>query len=178
KRQKGRTAATAERIEHRPYRCRDSIHARPPRSVHKSLDYVYDRAGIIEEPVPEWRPAAPSSARTGCWAAKISNSRGSTMRSFVRNPIALVVGAVLAPVAIAHHGFGTFVMDEDIKVTGTVTRLEFVNPHSWLYLDVEKDGETIAMRCEMRSANTLRRSGWTPDLFPVGKRITIEGSPD
>src|SRR5690606_4510053 len=73
KRQKGRTAATAERIEHRPYRCRDSIHARPPRSVHKSLDYVYDRAGIIEEPVPEWRPAAPSSARTGCWAAKISN---------------------------------------------------------------------------------------------------------
>src|SRR5690606_36025698 len=72
----------------------------------------------------------------------------------------------------------TFVMDEDVEITGTVSRLEFVNPHSWLYLDVEKDGQTIAMRCEMRSANTLRRSGWTPDLFPVGKKITITGSPD
>ena len=100
------------------------------------------------------------------------------MRSFIRNPIALVVGAVLAPVAIAHHGFGTFVMDEDIEITGTVTGLDFVNPHSWLYLDVVKDGETVKMRCEMRSANTLRRSGWTPELFPVGKEIKITGSPD
>src|SRR5690606_20668692 len=122
------------------------------------------------------RASPPRLGRAVRWQ-KIS-IEGSTMRSFVRNPIALVVGAVLAPVAIAHHGFGTFVMDEDIKVTGTVSNLEFVNPHSWLYLDVEKDGQTIAMRCEMRSANTLRRSGWTPDLFPVGKKITITGSPD
>src|SRR5690606_40768775 len=49
----------------------------------------------------------------------------------------------------------------------------------WLYLDVtDENGNTVAMRCEMRSANTLRRSGWTPDLFPVGKEVTITGSPD
>jgi hypothetical protein len=101
------------------------------------------------------------------------------MRLLIRTPVALAVCAVVTPVALAHHGFGTFVMDEDIEVTGTVTGLSFVNPHSWLYLDVvNENGETVAMRCEMRSANTLRRSGWTPDLFPVGKEVTITGSPD
>ncbi|MBN1238125.1 MAG: hypothetical protein JXB36_06470, partial [Gammaproteobacteria bacterium] len=88
-------------------------------------------------------------------------------------------GAAVAPATLAHHGFGTFVMDEDIEITGTVTGLDFVNPHSWLYLDVvDENGETVAMRCEMRSANTLRRSGWSPDLFPVGEEVTITGSPD
>jgi len=100
------------------------------------------------------------------------------MRPLIRIP-AVLAGAVAAPLALAHHGFGTFVMDVDIEITGTVTGLDFVNPHSWLYLDVvDENGETVAMRCEMRSANTLRRSGWTPDLFPVGKKITITGSPD
>jgi len=81
--------------------------------------------------------------------------------------------------ALAHHGFGTFLMDEDVEISGTVTGFDFVNPHSWLYLDVvNDDGEVIAMRCEMRSATTLRRSGWTPDLFPEGKQVTITGSPD
>jgi hypothetical protein len=85
----------------------------------------------------------------------------------------------IAPWAMAHHGFGTFLMNEDVEITGTVTGLDFVNPHSWLYLDVARpDGEVIKMRCEMRSATTLRRSGWSPDLFEVGKTITITGSPD
>ena len=66
-----------------------------------------------------------------------------------------------------------------VTITGTVTRLDFVNPHSWLHLDVtQPDGKVVAVRCEMRSATTLRRSGWSPELFPVGKKITITGSPD
>jgi len=101
------------------------------------------------------------------------------MRPVIRNPALFAAGALLAPAAFAHHGFGTFVMDVDIEITGTVTGVDFVNPHSWLYLDVvDENGQTVAMRCEMRSANTLRRSGWTPDLFPIGKEITITGSPD
>ena len=84
-----------------------------------------------------------------------------------------------APVAYAHHGFGTFDMTKEIEITGTVTNLAFVNPHSWLYLDVTAaDGKSVAMKCEMRSATTLRRSGWVPDLFPVGGKVTIKGSPD
>jgi Family of unknown function (DUF6152) len=85
----------------------------------------------------------------------------------------------VCPAALAHHGFGSFNMDEEITISGTVTDLAFVNPHSWLYLDVvDENGETVAMRCEMRSATTLRRSGWSTDMFPVGRKITIVGSPD
>jgi hypothetical protein len=101
------------------------------------------------------------------------------MRQSLRWVIATAGGIGIASAAEAHHGFGTFVMDEDIAITGTVTGLDFVNPHAWLYLDVVDDnGETVAMRCEMRSANTLRRSGWTPELFPQGEEISITGSPD
>ena len=92
---------------------------------------------------------------------------------------ACLVFAVCVPVAYAHHGFGTFDMTKEIEITGTVTDLAFVNPHSWLYLDVTgADGKRVPMRCEMRSATTLRRSGWTPQMFPVGGQVTIKGSPD
>jgi hypothetical protein len=81
--------------------------------------------------------------------------------------------------AHAHHGFGTFDMSASVEITGTVTDLAFVNPHSWLYLDVaQSDGRVVPYRCEMRSATTLRRSGWSPDMFPVGEQVTITGSPD
>jgi hypothetical protein len=101
------------------------------------------------------------------------------MRQLVGYAGVLAVAVAIAPWAKAHHGFGTFLMNEDIAITGTVTGLDFVNPHSWLYLDVtQPDGKVVAMRCEMRSATTLRRSGWSPELFPVGKKITITGSPD
>jgi hypothetical protein len=87
--------------------------------------------------------------------------------------------ALLAPVAgRAHHSFGTFLMNEDIELEGVVRKLDFVNPHSWLHLDVERNGETATYRCEMRSATTLRRSGWTPEMFAPGTRLTIQGSPD
>lgn len=70
-------------------------------------------------------------------------------------------------------------MSANIDITGTVTELAFVNPHSWLYLDVvQEDGQVAPYRCEMRSATTLRRSGWSPGMFPVGERVTITGSPD
>lgn len=79
----------------------------------------------------------------------------------------------------AHHGFGNFAMNEDIELSGTITRLDFVNPHSWVHFNVTNaDGTVTEKRCELRSATTLRRSGWTPDMFPVGMKITIQGSPD
>jgi hypothetical protein len=91
----------------------------------------------------------------------------------------LAVGLLVATAAGAHHGFGTFAMNEDVELTGVITDLDFVNPHSWLHFDVTgEDGETQAYRCELRSATTLRRSGWTPEMFAAGSRITIQGSPD
>jgi Family of unknown function (DUF6152) len=91
----------------------------------------------------------------------------------------LVLAFFVAAPASAHHGFGSFDMDKQIELSGTVTELAFVNPHSWLYFDVTgANGEVTHYRCEMRSATTLRRSGWTPELFPVGEHVTVQGSPD
>ena len=79
----------------------------------------------------------------------------------------------------AHHGFGNFAMDEDIELSGVVTKIDFVNPHSWVHFDVTAaDGTKAAHKCELRSATTLRRSGWTPEMFAAGTQITIQGSPD
>lgn len=92
----------------------------------------------------------------------------------------LSVGALLvacAP-ALAHHGFGRFNPAVDIEVEGTLTGLDFVNPHSYVYFDtVGPDGETLPMRCEMRAATVLRRSGWSPEMFVPGVRVKITGNP-
>ena len=91
----------------------------------------------------------------------------------------LMVGLVTSLTSRAHHGFGTFAMNEDIQLSGVVTSLDFVNPHSWLNFEtIQEDGSLVEYSCEMRSAMTLRRSGWTPKMFPPGTRISIEGSPD
>jgi hypothetical protein len=91
----------------------------------------------------------------------------------------LAAGLALASTATAHHGFGTFDLRSDIELTGTLQGLDFVNPHSWLYVDVTReDGTVAAYRCEMRAATVLRRSGWTPEMFVAGQTITVTGSPD
>ena len=91
----------------------------------------------------------------------------------------LVASMGLASTALAHHGFGNFAMDEDITVSGVVTKIDFVNPHSWVHFEsTNADGTKTQLRCELRSATTLRRSGWTPEMFAIGTKITIQGSPD
>jgi hypothetical protein len=106
---------------------------------------------------------------------------GTNNRSAVAGGVLSVIAAsfVLAPVALAHHGFGNFAMDEDIQLSGVVTKIDFVNPHSWVHFEMTAaDGSKSARRCELRSATTLRRSGWTPEMFAAGTRIEIQGSPD
>lgn len=79
----------------------------------------------------------------------------------------------------AHHGIANFDLNADIEVSGVVTDVEFINPHSWVYIDVSaEDGTVTPWRCELRGASVLRRSGWTEDMFPEGMRIRITGSPD
>jgi hypothetical protein len=91
----------------------------------------------------------------------------------------LGTGLLTAAAASAHHGFGNFALNEDVEFTGVITKLDFVNPHSWLHFTVtDENGNTVERRCELRSATTLRRSGWTPEMFAAGQTITIQGSPD
>jgi hypothetical protein len=90
---------------------------------------------------------------------------------------ALCLGCAVT--AFAHHGAGSFDLRSSVTHTGILTSVEFINPHSWLYFDVtDESGRVTKHRCEMRSAHTLRRSGWATELFPIGQRVVIEASPD
>jgi hypothetical protein len=94
-------------------------------------------------------------------------------------PAFLVVAVLCAAPAYAHHGPGTFELGKSVTYTGKLTRIDFVNPHSWLYFEVtDANGKVSKHRCEMRSAHTLRRSGWTKELFPIDSKVTIEAAPD
>ena len=91
--------------------------------------------------------------------------------------IALLAG--IASTADAHHGInGQFDTSQTFEVSGVVTRLALVNPHSYIYFEVTgDDGAAIPWRCEMRAGSLLRRSGWS-EMFSPGTKITIFGSPD
>lgn len=90
--------------------------------------------------------------------------------------LAFGVTQVLSTAAVAHHGFGQFDRTKDAVFTGTIKSIDFVNPHAYLYLDADlEDGGTIAMRCEMRAATLMRRSGWSKEMFIPGAQVMIHG---
>jgi hypothetical protein len=98
------------------------------------------------------------------------------MRSAV---LIFLAASASAPLALAHHGGAEYDMSKTVEFHGKLTRVDMINPHSWLYFDVsEKDGSVSHHRCEMRSVHVLRRSGWTKENFPVGQQVTIEASPN
>ena len=86
------------------------------------------------------------------------------------NRAVCLLGLVLmATPAYGHHSFGTFDLNRKIELVGTIAGIDFVNPHSWLRVNVTApDGRVTLYRCEMRGATVLRRSGWTPEMFVVG----------
>ena len=90
----------------------------------------------------------------------------------------LLTVPVLVERADAHHGAGLYDTRKNVEIEGKLTRLAFVNPHSYVYFDVVgADGKVVAMKCEMRSATTLRRSGWSPEMFVPGAAIKVTGHP-
>jgi hypothetical protein len=89
---------------------------------------------------------------------------------------AAVASIAIAATALAHHGLGRFDRTKMVDFTGTIVGIEFVNPHSYLRFKADAaDGATIDMRCEMRAATLLRRSGWSPEMFVVGSKAVVHG---
>jgi hypothetical protein len=97
-----------------------------------------------------------------------------------RSVIHRLTALLLVPtISTAHHGIANFDHNKDVAITGVVTEIAFINPHSWLYVDVRaNDGNVNHWRCELRAATVLRRSGWSEDMFTPGSEVRISGSPD
>lgn len=97
---------------------------------------------------------------------------------FTRYSLAVLL-LTMAGAVSAHHGISNWDLNRDVSITGTLASIDLVNPHAWIHVDVRgSDGTTTRWKCEMRSANALRRSGWTKDMFRVGSTITVTGSPE
>jgi len=80
---------------------------------------------------------------------------------------------------VAHHSFAAeFDASKPFKMTGTVTKVEWMNPHTYFYIDVadEKTAKVTNWGMEMGSPNGLMRAGWTRNTMKVGDKVTVEGS--
>jgi len=79
----------------------------------------------------------------------------------------------------AHHSFSAeFDGNKTVTLEGKVFKMDFVNPHSWLYIDaVMPDGKVERWGVEGGSPNVMFRLGWTRETLPVGTRVKVSGSP-
>jgi hypothetical protein len=101
----------------------------------------------------------------------------------MRAKYSLIVAAfavlVSARPMVAHHSFSAeFDANKPFKMTGTVTKVEWQNPHTYFYIDVadEKTGKVTNWAMEMGSPNGLMRAGWSRNTMKAGDKVTVEGS--
>ena len=93
--------------------------------------------------------------------------------------LAAIVGLVAVRPVLAHHSFSAeFDGSKLIELKGTVTRIEWANPHVYFYLDVKDEKGTITnWGCETTSPGALHRQGWNRDSLKVGDQVIIDGYP-
>ena len=96
----------------------------------------------------------------------------------MRGAMLFFAGLLIASVPmVAHHSVDAeFDQTKPITVTGVVTKVEWMNPHIWVYLDVkDKAGKVTKWQFEGSAPNALKRSGWTRTSVKEGDQVTISG---
>ena len=90
--------------------------------------------------------------------------------------IALFAMAEPAPVVLAHHSVSMYDMDHPTTLKGTVERVEWTNPHGYIYLQVKDEkSQTVEWAVEINSPNFLKHNGWTSTIVKPGDEITVTG---
>ena len=94
-----------------------------------------------------------------------------------RAAAAAVLFLALVPPLAAHHSFSAeFDSSKQVTLDGEVVMMEWVNPHSWLHIDVKKpDGTVERWKIEGGSPSVLMRLGWNRNSLPAGTRVTVVG---
>ena len=93
--------------------------------------------------------------------------------------LAAVAGLLVSAVPVlAHHSFAAeYDANKPVTLTGTVTKIEWMNPHTRFYIDVrDKNGVLTNWNLELASPNALVRNGWTRKSLNVGDEVTVQGS--
>ena len=97
----------------------------------------------------------------------------------MRKTVLLAAVAILMAAApsLAHHAFSAeFDQAKPVKVQGEISRLEWTNPHAWLFIDSkDKDGKAVTWRFEMGAPNALLRAGWSKSDIKPGTQVTVSG---
>ncbi|MGE3704898.1 MAG: DUF6152 family protein [Vicinamibacterales bacterium] len=98
----------------------------------------------------------------------------------MRKQLVVFLGLALLSAGVrvsAHHAFAAeFDKDKPIQLKGTVTKMQWINPHPWIHIDVKKpDGTVESWMIEASAPNNLLRRGFTRDSLPPGSVITVDG---
>jgi len=100
----------------------------------------------------------------------------------MRRVLAVAVAAVglilLGAPGRAHHAFSAeFDANQPVTLKGAITRVDWINPHSWLTIDVTDPttGNVVSWKIEMGAPNQLLRRGWNKNTLPVGTDVVVEG---
>src|ERR1700681_1289167 len=102
------------------------------------------------------------------------------MRTRLTVVVASLAGLLTTAVpVVAHHSFAAeYDARKPIKLTGTVTKIEWTNPHCFFYIDAknEESGQIETGALELGNPNALLRAGWTPTWVKIGDAVTVEGT--
>jgi Family of unknown function (DUF6152) len=93
----------------------------------------------------------------------------------MRNKLLFLIG-VGVPVW-AHHAFSAeFDEHKPLKLVGRVTKMEWINPHAWIHMDVKgEDGKMVSWMVELGPPNALLKRGWNKNSLPEGTEIIVDG---